>query len=69
MKQNEPSPTSLLHVPHCSDAQMHWSQHANRQILCALLLVHPLTDAVALVLVSTGAAQAAAPASPMLRST
>jgi hypothetical protein len=45
MKQKEPSPTSLLHVPHWPDPQKHWSQHAFLQSLCAFLFVQRSTDA------------------------
>ena len=72
MKQNEPSPTSLLHVPHLLKPSPHVPQShmpwTKRQSLWAFLFAQLSTDADARRLVRTGAAQAAAPARPMLRS-
>jgi hypothetical protein len=66
-KQNEPSPTSLLHVPHWGCC-MQTSTHPPSQSFRAFLFLHRSVEADARVLVRAGAAHAAVPTSPMLRS-
>jgi hypothetical protein len=70
MKQNDSSPTSLLQDPQGEKPSLHG---ATQSVLpmhrrCDFFFVQRAVEARAGRLVSTGAAQAAAPASPMVRS-
>jgi hypothetical protein len=68
-KHHEPSPTSLLHVPHGRNPHVQTHQHADPlQSRWAFFFVQRAPDAEARVLLIIGAAHAAAPASPRLRS-
>jgi hypothetical protein len=67
-KHHEPSPTSPTHTPQGGKPFVQLPLGTPRQSLCDFLFVQRSTDAEARALVSTGAAHAAAPASPTLRS-
>jgi hypothetical protein len=68
-KHHEPSPTSLLRVPHWPNPHVHAHQHGTPlQSRWAFFFVQRSTDAEARRPVRTGAAQVAAPATPMVRS-
>jgi hypothetical protein len=68
-KHHEPSPTSLLHVPHGPNPHEHAHQHGTPlQSRWAFFFAQRSTDAEARRPVRTGAAQVATPAMPMVRS-